>query len=64
MDDTSNKQLLFQLFVDDTSMYVETTEDNFLATREALSFYEKISGAKLNMEKSTLVPMDDQEPPT
>lgn len=40
-------------------MFLETPEENFMQAREALSLFEKISRAKLNMEKSTLVPIDD-----
>lgn len=44
-------------------MFLETTEDNFVQAREALSLFEVISGARLNMEKSIVVPMDNSPPP-
>lgn len=59
LDDIGNKQLLFQLFTDDTGMYLDMTEENFQEMREALSQYEQILGAKLNLSKSTLVVMDE-----
>lgn len=37
-------------------------EDNFVVARETLNIYEKIFGAQLNMDKTTLVLMDDLPP--
>lgn len=62
LDTIENKQLLFQLFANDTDMFLETLEKNFLAARDALSLFERISGARLNMEKSTVVPLDEHPP--
>lgn len=63
INETWDKQLLFQFFADDTTMFLEMIKENFLAAREAISLYEQISRAKLNLDKSTLVVMDDSQPP-
>lgn len=63
LTDFGSKQLLFQVFADDIGMFLETSKANFVAAKEALSLYERISRGKLNMEKSTLVPIDDHPPP-
>lgn len=59
---TNNKQLLFQLFVDDIDMFLETLEENFLAVRQTLSLFERIFGARLKMEKSIVMPFDEHAP--
>lgn len=44
-------------------MFLDLSEENFLAAREVLCLYEKISGAKLNMDKTTLMVTDDLPAP-
>lgn len=39
------------------NLFLATTKDNFRATKEAIAVYEQISRAKLNLEKSTIVPL-------
>jgi hypothetical protein len=52
------KQLLHQLFADDTGVFIDATEESFEAMMDCLHAYERISGQKLNLEKSTLVQLD------
>lgn len=55
--------MLYHLFVDDTNLFSKTIEDNFRMAREAIAIYEWISRAKLNLEKSTIVPLAEDECP-
>lgn len=52
--------LLYQLFADDTNLSLMASEQNFQAAVEVISSYERISGARLNLEKSTIIPLDDE----
>lgn len=63
LDAVGQSQLLCQLFVDDTSLYLEMSKDNFKAAMEVIATYERISGAKLNLEKSMIVQLDDSPEP-
>jgi hypothetical protein len=58
------EQILFQLFADDTGLFFEATEANFQAIRECLSIFERISGARVNLDKSTLVQLDPGPEPS
>lgn len=50
-------QLLHQLFADDIDIFLDATHANFEAVAHVIHQYEKISGAHLNLEKSTIIPM-------
>ncbi|KAL3686513.1 hypothetical protein R1sor_009087 [Riccia sorocarpa] len=50
-------QLLFSLFADDTGLCLAATRENFLAAKEIVETFERISGAQLNVGKSLIVPM-------
>jgi hypothetical protein len=52
------KQLLYQLYANDTGIFFNATEDNFRAIMARLLRYERISGAKINLSKSVLVQLD------
>jgi hypothetical protein len=58
------KQLLHQLFADDTGVFLQATEENFDCMIDCIHTYERISGQKLNFEKSTLVQLDRGPRPT
>lgn len=51
-------QLLCQLFIDDTGLFLEMNEENFKVAMEVVSTYERILGARLNLEKSTIIQLD------
>lgn len=53
--------MLYQLFANDMALFLLETKENFQAAREVVSIYERISGAHLNIDKSTIVPMHDRE---
>lgn len=59
MGGEGSEQLLCQLFTDDTNLFLEMTEDNFAAAMEVIATYKRISGAKLNLEKSTIIQLDE-----
>ncbi|KAL3686480.1 hypothetical protein R1sor_009054 [Riccia sorocarpa] len=54
-----NDSLLHQLFADDTGVCLKLDENVFIQTRNIIATYEKASGAKLNLDKSTLIPLFD-----
>jgi hypothetical protein len=56
-------QILYQLFADDTGLFYEATESNFKAIMDCMAIYERISGAKVNLEKSTLVQLNSGPQP-
>ncbi|KAL2608299.1 hypothetical protein R1flu_026872 [Riccia fluitans] len=53
----SGKSLLHQLFADDTGICITAEEKYFEATKEIVSSFERISGAKLNLLKSVIMPL-------
>ncbi|XP_059076776.1 uncharacterized protein LOC131876029 [Cryptomeria japonica] len=57
-----NKEIINCQFVDDTSLFHETSEDNFIAMINKLNFFCKISGARLSHAKSICLGWDDQPP--
>lgn len=59
LDDHGEEQLMYQLFVDDTSLSLVATEENFKEAREVIVVYERISRARLNLEKSIIMPLED-----
>lgn len=54
---------VYQLFADDTALFLLAFEESFQAAREAIAIYERISGDRLNLDKSTIVPMHDGDVP-
>ena len=63
VDIGAQDQVLFQLFADDTGLFFHASEQNFRAIMECLSLYERISGAKINLDKSTLLQLDSGPEP-
>lgn len=57
------EQLLYQLFADDTSLFLKLMEGNFRAAVEVIASFECISGARLNLEKSTILQLDEEPQP-
>lgn len=53
-----HEQILHQLFVDDIGIFMQSDEANFQEIWEVIAQYERISRAKLKLEKSTLIQMD------
>lgn len=52
-------QLLCELFVDNTGLFLEAIEDKFSKAMIVISYYERISSAKLSLAKSTIIQMDN-----
>lgn len=52
-------QLLHDLFADDTGIFLHTNEANFHKIREVITDYECVSEVLLNLEKSTLLQLND-----
>lgn len=46
-----------------TLAFLETLEGNFREAMNVISYYERISRAKLSLEKSTIIQPDDQLEP-
>lgn len=46
-----------RLFADDVGIFIPADEHSFVKLQEALSLYEKASGAKLNLAKLVIVPI-------
>lgn len=57
LDVLGQDQFLFQLFADDTGMFLQAMEENFQEAREAFACFECILAARLNIEKTIIVPM-------
>ncbi|KAL3696899.1 hypothetical protein R1sor_010975 [Riccia sorocarpa] len=55
--------LLHQLFADDTGIFLQVNEDIFNNTMDTLSRFEEASGAKLNLAKSTVIPLGTEQLP-
>ncbi|KAL3678477.1 hypothetical protein R1sor_021433 [Riccia sorocarpa] len=51
-----NRSMLVQLFADDSGVSIKADEDDFEELHNAIRLYERISGAKLNLQKSTVIP--------
>lgn len=49
--------LCYQLFADDTGLFLSATENEFQQAREVIAIFEDISGALLNVGKSVMVPI-------
>ncbi|KAL3694959.1 hypothetical protein R1sor_008610 [Riccia sorocarpa] len=51
------KSLLFQLFADDTGIFLEENQANFEELKAILERYELASGAKVNFSKTLVMPL-------
>ncbi|KAL3683477.1 hypothetical protein R1sor_001499 [Riccia sorocarpa] len=60
---TPTKSMLLQLFADDSGVSIQAEEDDFEELHNAIHLYERISGAKLNLQKSTVIPWGMTEVP-
>ncbi|KAL3694356.1 hypothetical protein R1sor_008007 [Riccia sorocarpa] len=56
-------QTLYNLFADDSGVLIRADPENFTALQEAIQLYKDISGAKLNMAKSTIIPIAMERSP-
>lgn len=54
---------MFQLFADDTSLFLALSKVNFRAALETISIFERNLGAWLNIEKSTNLQLDEGPQP-
>ncbi|KAL3688085.1 hypothetical protein R1sor_014394 [Riccia sorocarpa] len=60
---TGQKTLLHNLFADDSGVTIRAEQEDFQELQEAIRCYECISGAKLNLKKSTVIPLGLSEVP-
>ncbi|KAL3688832.1 hypothetical protein R1sor_015141 [Riccia sorocarpa] len=51
------RMALYNLYADDSGVMLRAEQDNFRALHQAINLYEEISGAKLNIAKSTVIPI-------
>ncbi|KAL3685916.1 hypothetical protein R1sor_003938 [Riccia sorocarpa] len=51
------KPILHKLFADDSGICISATEANFRALTRIVNCFERVSGAKLNLAKSVIIPM-------
>lgn len=58
LDPLRNKELTDQLFSDKIGLFLKMGEETFAAAMEVISVYERISRAKLNLEKSIIIQLD------
>ncbi|KAL3679581.1 hypothetical protein R1sor_022537 [Riccia sorocarpa] len=58
------RQLLHQLFADDTGVHMQADEGCFNTTKTVVETFEKISGAALNLSKSQIIPLGSREVPS
>lgn len=54
--------LLYQLFADDTCMFLRNSLEEFDRARAAIQIFENVSGAWLNVSKSVIVPLSNPLP--
>ncbi|KAL3681174.1 hypothetical protein R1sor_024130 [Riccia sorocarpa] len=53
----NGRPLLHRFFADDSGIGISATEENFENLKNIITRFEEISGAKLNVSKSTILPM-------
>lgn len=56
------KNLVYQLFADDTCLFLRNSQVAFEQARAAIQIFENIFGARLNMRKSVIVPLTNPFP--
>lgn len=59
---TQQESLLFQLFADDSCLFIQNSQTEFERAREAVQIFENISGACLNVCKSVIIPLTNPRP--
>ncbi|KAL2643350.1 hypothetical protein R1flu_010937 [Riccia fluitans] len=52
-----SRTALYNFFADYSGVFLKASQMNFRSLQQTISMYEKISGAKLNLEKSTVIPV-------
>ncbi|KAL2610564.1 hypothetical protein R1flu_029137 [Riccia fluitans] len=58
------KHTLHNLFADDSGIMLQATEDIFNELKDSIATYEIISGAKLDISKSTIIPVALESTPS
>ncbi|KAL3682138.1 hypothetical protein R1sor_000160 [Riccia sorocarpa] len=58
------KQLLHQLFADDTGIHMQAKKQTFIVVQDLVHTFERISGASLNASKSIIIPLGLSMTPT
>ncbi|KAL3697022.1 hypothetical protein R1sor_011098 [Riccia sorocarpa] len=56
-------QLISRLYANDTGFCLQMNEENFREVREKIAQFELASGALLNVQRSVISPMRDEDPP-
>lgn len=56
-------QLIYELFVDNIGLFLRLEESNFSATHNMIQVYEQVLRAKLNVEKSITIQLNDLDIP-
>ncbi|KAL3683778.1 hypothetical protein R1sor_001800 [Riccia sorocarpa] len=54
---TNSREALYNLYTDDSGVFLQATFENLEALMATIGTYESISGAKLNIEKSIIIPV-------
>lgn len=57
-----DENLLFQLFANDTALFVQNNQREFEQAMSAIRMFEKASSASLNIDKSVIIPMTNLIP--
>ncbi|KAL3687960.1 hypothetical protein R1sor_014269 [Riccia sorocarpa] len=57
-------QLVHRLFANDIGFCLQMKEENFREVRKKIAQFELASGALLNVQKSVISPMRDEDPPS
>jgi hypothetical protein len=60
---TNNLKICHRLFADDVGVFIPANQSAFNELQSHIQLYEKASGAKLNLEKSIIVPIALQQIP-
>ncbi|KAL3686848.1 hypothetical protein R1sor_013157 [Riccia sorocarpa] len=61
---TGNRNLLHNLYADDSGVMIQADLQNFNELQDAVQLYEDISGVKMNMSKTTVIPVAMDSSPT
>ncbi|KAL3693857.1 hypothetical protein R1sor_007508 [Riccia sorocarpa] len=61
---TGNRNLLHNLYADDSGVMIQADLQNFNELQDAVQLYEDISGAKMNMSKTTVILVAMDSSPT
>ncbi|KAL3682870.1 hypothetical protein R1sor_000892 [Riccia sorocarpa] len=57
------RSLMHQIYADDTGLNLTMDENQYARLKEVIQVYEAISGAKLNVSKSLIMPINPSVPP-